>query len=100
MLEHDRIRRAGVLAVAAEDAAQHIDLVRRRIALAGRVRLLRVILGRDDQDRVGRAGGRAERTADAALLAVGETLQLVLAAEALAHRALDLGVLYCDRLLE
>src|SRR5688572_30590346 len=100
MFQHDRVGRAGILTVAAEDAAQHINLIGRGIALARRVWVRRIILGRHNQDRVGRAGRRAQRAADAALHAVAEALELVPAAEALAHWTLDLGILDRDRLLE
>src|SRR2546430_1281116 len=58
--KHDRLDRAGVLAVAAEDAAQHVDLVRLRVALAGRHAVLVAVLGRDNEDAAHRAGRGAE----------------------------------------
>src|SRR5690349_15409015 len=43
----DRVERARDLAVAAEDAARHVDLVDRRVALAGRDPVLGRVLLRD-----------------------------------------------------
>src|SRR5580692_56871 len=85
----DRVERAGDLAVAAEDAARQVDLVDRGVALAGGDAVFRGVLGGDHADAVGRAGGRAERAADA-LLEVGvlEAVQLVAAAEARVDRRL------------
>src|SRR5690554_6933084 len=42
--QHDRARGADFLAEAAEDAAQHVDLVDGGVALAGRDRVVRVVL--------------------------------------------------------
>src|SRR4051794_5229930 len=93
----DRVERAGDLAVAAEDAARQVDLVDRRVALAGRHAVLRRVLGGDDTDAVGRAGGGAQRAADALLEPrVLEAVELVTAAEARVDRHLLLRVL--DRL--
>src|SRR6266540_280283 len=90
----DRVEGAGDLAVAAEDAAGEVDLVDLRVALAGGDAMVRVVLKGDDPDAVGRAGGRAERAADALLEAgVLEAVQLVAAAKALVDRRLLLGVL-------
>ena len=90
----DRVERAGDLAVAAEDAARHVDLVDRGVALAGRDLVVGRVLGRHDADALGRAGGGAERAADALLEAgVLEAVQLVAAAEARVDRRLLLGVL-------
>src|SRR4051794_30973562 len=97
----DRVERAGDLAVAAEDAAQHVDLVDLRVALAGRHLVLGGVLGGDDADAVGRAGGGAQRAADALLEpGVLEAVELVLAAEARVDRHLLLGVLDRDRTLD
>src|SRR3954452_15376480 len=74
----DRVERAGHLAVAAEDAARHVDLVDRRVALARGDLVLRRVLGSDDAYALGRAGGGAERAADALLESgVLEALQAV-----------------------
>src|SRR4051794_35800124 len=63
----DRVERARHLAVAAEDAARHVDLVDARVALAGGDLVLRRVLGGHDADAVGRARGGAQRAADALL---------------------------------
>src|ERR1700744_3141763 len=85
----DRVERARDLAVAAEDAAAEVDLVDRGVALAGGHAVLRRVLGGDDADAVGRAGGGAERAADALLQArVLEAVQLVAPAEARVNRPL------------
>src|SRR5947199_10503164 len=55
----ERVEWAGDLAVAAEDAAAHVDLVPRRVALAGGHAVLGRVLGGDHADAVGRAGGGA-----------------------------------------
>src|SRR3954468_14152840 len=96
----DRVERARDLAVAAEDAARHVDLVDRGVALAGRDLVLGRVLRRHDANALGRARGGAQRAADALLEPrVLEALQLVLAAEARVHRRLLLGVLHRDRSL-
>src|SRR4051812_21863002 len=97
----DGVERAGDLAVAAEDAAREVDLVDRRVALAGAHPVLRRVLRRHHADAVRRAGRRAQRAADALLEAgVLEAVQLVPAAEPRVHRRLVLGVLDGDRALE
>src|SRR5206468_68177 len=96
--ERDRVERTGELAVAAEDAAAHVDLVDARIALAGRDAVVGRVLGGDDADAVGRAGGRAERAPDALLQAVLVLPQAMPSAEARVERAALLRVLLCDRL--
>src|SRR4051794_32630094 len=97
----DRVERAGHLAVAAEDAAQHVDLVDLRVALAGRDLVLGGVLGGDDADAIGRAGGGAERATDALLEPrVLEPVELVLAAEARVDGQLLLGVLHGDGTLD
>ena len=63
----DRVERAGHLAVAAEDAARHVDLVDRRVALAGRDLVVGRVLGGHHADALGRAGRGAERAAHALL---------------------------------
>src|SRR5262249_12828785 len=67
LLEVDRVLGAGFLAVAAEDAAEHVDLVALGVALPVRDRLVRIVLGGLHEDRVGRAGDRAQLATDAAL---------------------------------
>src|SRR5437764_480459 len=98
--ERDRVEGARELAVAAEDAAAHVDLVDPRVALAGRDVVVGSVLGRDDADAVGRARGRAERAADALLEPVLVAPESVPAAEARVDRPLVLRVLLRDRLLE
>src|SRR5205823_1590928 len=98
--ERDRVEGARELAVPAEDAARHVDLVDARVALAGRDAVAGRVLGRDDADAVGRAGGGAERAADALLEAVLVPLQPVPPAVARVHGALVLRILLRDRLLE
>src|SRR5207253_6977960 len=98
--ERDRVERAGELAVAAEDAAAHVDLVDPRVALAGRDAIPGRVLGGDDPDAVGRAGSRAERAADALLEPVLVPVQPVAPAEARIDRPHVLRVLDGDRLVE
>src|SRR5581483_4386645 len=98
--QRDRVERACDLAVAAEDAAAHVDLVDARVALSRRDAVLRRVLSRHDADAVGGARSRAERAADALLEAVLVPVQAVAAAEARIDRALVLRVLLGDRLLE
>src|SRR3954447_16349254 len=98
--ERDRVERARELAVAAEDAAAHVDLVDARVALAGRDAVLGGVLGCDDADAVGRARGSAEGAADALLEPVLMPVEHVSAAEARVDRTLELRVLLGDRLLE
>src|ERR687885_1106865 len=63
----DRVERARDLAVAAEDAAAHVDLVHLGVALAGRDLVVGRVLRGDDPDALCRAGRGAERAADALL---------------------------------
>src|SRR5213075_1863010 len=98
--ERDRVERARELAVAAEDAAAEVDLIDPRVALAGRDAVVGRVLGGDDPDAVGRAGGGAERAADALLQPVLVPPEPVPAAEARIDRPLVLRVLLRDRLLE
>src|SRR5215207_5814968 len=98
--ERDRVERAGEFAVAAEDAAAHVDLVDAGVALAGRDPVRRRVLGRDHADAVGRARGSAERAADALLEPVLVRMQPVAAPEARVDRPFVLRVLLRDRLLE
>ena len=101
MAHRDRVERARDLAVAAEDAAGEVDLVDLGVALAGGDAVVGVVLGGDDADAVGGAGGGAERAADALLEAgVLEAVELVAAAEARVDRGLLLGVLDRDRALD
>src|SRR5438045_6005598 len=55
----DRVERAGDLAVAAEDAARHVDLVDGGVALAGADPVLGRVLGGHHADAVRGAGGGA-----------------------------------------
>src|SRR3954452_16864108 len=90
----DRVERAGDLAVATEDAARHVDLVDRGVALAGRDLVVGRVLGGHHADALGRAGRDAERAAHALLEpGVVEALKLVAAAEARVDRRLLLGIL-------
>src|SRR5262245_38855035 len=73
----DRLDRARLLAEAAEDAPQHVDLEVLRVALAERDRVLRVVLLRPDVDRLRRARRGAQVAADAALEAVLVAVQPV-----------------------
>src|SRR3954466_9944310 len=98
--ERDRVEGARELAVTAEDAARHVDLVDAGVALAGGDAVVGRVLGRDDADAVGRAGGSAERAAHALLHAVLVPVQPVPAAVARVHGPLVLRVLLRDRLLE
>src|SRR6185436_12190754 len=98
--ERDRVERAGELAVAAEDAAAHVDLVDARVALAGGDAVLARVLGGDHADAVGRARRRTERAADALLEAVLVPVEPVPPAKARVHRPLVLRVLLRDRLAE
>src|SRR4029077_2294016 len=86
--------------VAAEDAAAHVDLVDARVALAGGDAVVLRVLGGDDADAVGRAGGGAGGTAHALLQPVLVAVQEVAAAEARVDGPLVLRVLLRDRLLE
>src|SRR5581483_2856972 len=98
--ERDRVERARELAVAAEDAAAHVDLVDARVALAGGDAVVGRVLGSDDADAVRRARGGAQRAADALLQAVLVLVQPVAPAEARVDRALLLRVLLGERALE
>src|SRR5262249_51747763 len=98
--ERDRVERARELAVAAEDAARHVDLVDARVALAGGDAVVGCVLGGDDADAVRRARRRTERAADALLEPVRVHVKPMATAEARVDRALVLRVLLRDRLLE
>src|SRR5439155_16732691 len=65
--EHDRLYGTRLLAVAAKDAAEHVDLVGLRVALPRRDAILVGVLRRDDQDAADRASRRAKLASDAAL---------------------------------
>src|SRR5206468_11279317 len=71
-----------------------------RVPLAGRDAVVGRILGGNDPDAVGRAGGRAERAAHALLQPVLVPPEAVAPAEARIDRPLVLRVLLRDRLLE
>src|SRR5437763_1548600 len=60
--ERDRVERTSDLAVAAKDAAAHVDLVDSRVALARGDAVFGRVLVRDDADAVGRAGGSVARS--------------------------------------
>src|SRR5438477_262625 len=90
--EHDRLHRARVLAVAAEDAAQHVDLIRLGVALARRDSVLVGVLGRDHEDAAHRAGSGAQLAADAALEPVVVAAEIVTAPIALGARGLVLRI--------
>src|SRR4051794_38058876 len=93
-------RRARLDAQAAEDAAEVVDLVDAAIALARAEAALAtlvergvVVVGTLDEDRVGRAGPRAQLAADALLEAVRVAVELVTTVEAGRRGARLLGVL-------
>src|SRR5205807_920200 len=90
--QHDRLHRARVLAVAAKDAAQHVDLVGLRVALTRRDALLLGVLRRDDEDAADRTCGGAQLTSDAPLEPVVVTAQIVAAAIPLGPRGLVLRI--------
>src|SRR5919108_525895 len=96
----DRVERTRDLAVAAEDAAAQVDLVDAGIPLTRRDAVRGGVLGRDDPDAVRRAGGSAQRAADALLQAVRVAPEPVAAAETWIDGTLLLRVLLRDRLLE
>src|SRR5207237_3020865 len=96
----DRVERAGQLAVAAEDAATHVDLVDLGVPLAGGDLVVGGVFGRDHPDALRGTGRDAERAAHALLEAgVLEAMELVAAAEAGVDGRLVLGVLHGDRAL-
>ncbi len=68
--QRQRARRARLDAQAAHDAAQVVDLVVLRVALARADRVLRVVVRALHPDRVGRAGEGAQLAPDALLQAV------------------------------
>src|SRR6202521_609287 len=90
--QHYRLHRARVLAVATEDAAQHVDLVGLRVALSGRDPFLVAVLGGDHEDAADRARRGAQLAADAALEPVVVAAQVVAAPVALRPRTLVLRV--------
>src|SRR4029077_7499706 len=98
--ERDRVERTGQLAVPAEDAAAHVDLVDACVPLPGGDAVLRRVLLGDDTDAIGRARSGAERAAHALLQPVLVDVQAMPAPEARVDRALVLGVLLRHRLLE
>src|SRR5439155_4266746 len=95
-----RVLGTGLLAHAAEDAAQHVDLVALRESLAVRTRGGRIVLRGLHVDRVRRAGHRAQLAAHAALEAVGVPGEDVEPAEAREHLELLVRVLDGEGLLE
>src|SRR4029077_12146612 len=98
--ERDRVERTRQLAVPAEDAAAHVDLVDPRVPLPGRDAVLRRVLLGDDADAVGGARSGAERAAHALLQPALVDVQAVPAPEARVDRALVLRVLLRHRPLE
>src|SRR3989442_1160969 len=94
--EHYRLHGARLLAVTAEDAAEHVDLVRLGVPLARRDTLLVGVLRGDDEDASDRAGGRAQLAADAALQPVVVAAQVMTTAIALGAGTLLLRVLGGD----
>src|SRR6202011_5339749 len=91
--EDYRLHRAGVLTVAAKDAAEHVDLVDLREALAGADPVLRSVLGRDHKDAADRTCRGAELTAYAALETVVVAAKIVTAAVAFRTRRLLFRIL-------
>ena len=80
---------------------RQVDLVDGGVALAGGDPVVGIVLGGDDADAVGRAGGGAERAADALLEpGVLELVELVAASEARIDRRLLLRVLDRHRPLD
>src|SRR6266576_1793911 len=63
--ERDRVERARELAVAAEDAAAHVDLVDARVTLAGRDAVVGCVLGGGGSNAVRWTRSGTERAADA-----------------------------------
>src|SRR3954471_15073096 len=101
MPHRDRVERTCDLAVPAEDAARQVDLVDGRVALARADPVVGRVLRGHDADAVGRAGGRAQRAADALLEPrVLEAMKLVATPEARVDRRLLLGVVDRDRTLD
>ena len=98
LAHEDRRHRAGLFAVAAEDAARLVDLVDLRVARPGGHAA--VVLGRFEIDRVGRAGHRAEAAGDALLEAVLVPHQHLFAPPFREHRDLLVGIVDAHRLLE
>ena len=94
LAHEDRRHRAGLFAVAAEDAARLVNLVDRRVARAGHHRA--VVLGRFEIDRVGRARHRAQAAGHALLQAVLVAHQHLFAAIPREHRHLLVRVVHGD----
>src|SRR3989441_4080954 len=90
--EHDRPHGAGLLAVAAEDAAPHVDLAGLRVALPPRDAGLVGVLCCDDQDAADRASRRAQLAPDAALESIVIAPQVMAPAITLRARRLLLRV--------
>src|SRR4051812_16030775 len=88
----DRLLRTHFLAVAAEDAAELVDLEHQRIAVA------LLVLARHQLDAVGRTDGRAQPARDAFRLAVLGREHAMRAAPPLADRFLLLRILGGDLL--
>src|SRR5579884_3161080 len=77
--QHDRLDRASLLTVAAEDASEHVDLVDLGVALTRADPVLLRVLGGDDQDATHRTGGSAQLATDAAFQPVFVPAQIVAA---------------------
>src|SRR5690606_19785563 len=90
----------GLLAHAAEDAAQEVHLVLVAVPLAGAVGIVRIVLRRHDRDGRGRAGHLAELAAHAHLQAVLVGPEFVPAPEARRPLTLHPRVVDGDRLAE
>ena len=98
LAHEDRRHRAGLFAVAAEDAARLVDLVDLRVARAGHHRA--VVFRRFEVDRVGRAGHGAEAAGHALFQAVFVPHQHLLAAELREHRDFLVRIVHRDGLAE
>src|SRR4030042_5643156 len=89
VLHHNGRRRASFHAHSAEDAAQYVHIIGRRISFARAIWSRRVVLRGNDSDNLRRACGCTERTADALFKSPMRpgliTLQAVQPAEALFH---------------
>src|SRR4051812_3266503 len=88
----DRLLRAHLLAIAAEDAAELVDLEYEGIAIA------LLVLARHELDAVGRADGRAETAGDALRLPILRREHAMRAAPALADGLFLLRILRRDLL--
>src|SRR5207248_6064911 len=94
------VERTRELAIAAEDAARHVDLVDAGVPLTGRDPVVRRVLGGDDANAVSGASSGAQRAPDAFLQPVFVAPQAMSSAKAGINRTLVLRILLCDRFLE